>query len=377
MGGDFVVVWGSAEADGSGLGGFGVVGQRFDGAGNPLGTEFHVNTYTIGPQWHPVVGANGTGTFVVVWENGPYGCGPPCKPPAGVTVTGQRYAASGAPQGPEFAVDGASYEHDLAVAVAPSGAFMVVWSRVAGQAPPPPADVFARIYDNAGIPLGPAFRVNAYTQYDQTGGSVAVDPAGNFVVVWSSQYSANNWDVIGQRYAASGQALGPQFRANTYTPGFQADTAVAADPSGNFVVAWSSDSSGNPPEPGLFGQRFASSGAPLGSEFRINTYAPGEHDGPAMTADDGGNFVIVWTDSPYFDGGDVFGQRYSSLGVPAGPEFRVNTSTAFVQRNASVASTPSGIFLVTWDSGTSQFGDVYAQRFGGIFPVELQDFRLE
>jgi hypothetical protein len=164
IGEDFVVVWQSQKADGSGSGGSGVVGQRFDGAGNPLGTEFRVNSYTIGPQRHPAVGGNASGSFVVVWENGPYGCGPPCPPPTGVKVTGQRYAASGAPLGPEFIVDGASYEHNLRVTVAPSGAFLVVWSSVGGSAPPPPSDVFARLYDSAGVPQGAPFLVSARTQ---------------------------------------------------------------------------------------------------------------------------------------------------------------------------------------------------------------------
>ena len=210
-------------------------------------------------------------------------------------------------------------------------------------------------------------------------GSVAADPAGNFVVVWSSQYfGSNGYDVIGQRYLASGEPLGPQFRVNTYTPGDQADPAVATDPFGTFVVAWSSESSGSPPEPGLFGQRFASTGAPLGPEFRINTDPTGTQDQPAIAFDGGGNFVIAWH-APSFGTGDVFGQRYSSLGEPSGTEFRVNTSTTGWQRDPSVASTPNGTFLVTWDSGPPNLipDDVFGQRFGGVFPVALQDFRLK
>jgi hypothetical protein len=198
------------------------------------------------------------------------------------------------------------------------------------------------------------------------------------VVVWASQYSSTNWEVVGRRYATSGQPLGSQFRVNTYIPGYQVDPAVATDPSGNFVVAWASNASGTPPEPGLFGQRFASSGAPLGSEFRINTYTSGDHFGPTIAVDGGGNFVIAWVDAPAFDGGDVFGQRYSSLGEPSGPEFRVNTATAFMQSRPSAASIANGTFLVTWDTVLPPtVGEVFGQRFGGIFPVGLQDFRLE
>lgn len=89
--------------------------------------------------------------------------------------------------------------------------------------------------------------------------------------------------------------------------------------------------------------------------------------------------MIVWVIAPSGGTGDVFGQRYSSLGVPSGPEFRVNTTTAGWQRNASVASSPGGTFLVTWDSGPNNLvpEDVFGQRYGGIFPVELMHFRIE
>ena len=46
---------------------------------------------------------------------------------------------------------------------------------------------------------------------------------------------------------------------------------MASDSSGNFVVVWMSDSQDGSSD-GVFGQRYASSGTPLGPEFRVNTY---------------------------------------------------------------------------------------------------------
>jgi hypothetical protein len=92
----------------------------------------------------------------------------------------------------------APYQRYPVVAVDPSGAFVVAWSRATGYAPPGPFDVFARRYDSSGVPQGPEFRVNAYTTFNQVGASVAADPAGNFVVVWTSQFQTGaNYDVFG------------------------------------------------------------------------------------------------------------------------------------------------------------------------------------
>ena len=104
---------------------------------------------------------------------------------------------------------------------------------------------------------------------------MASDSSGNFVVVWESYYQdGSGFGVFGQRYASTGAPLGPEFRVNTHTTISQRYPAVASDSSGNFVVVWDS-SSQDGSSYGVFGQRYASTGAPLGPEFRVNTYTTG------------------------------------------------------------------------------------------------------
>ena len=70
--------------------------------------------------------------------------------------------------------------------------------------------------------------------------------------------------------AAIAQAVGSEFRVNTYTTSYQltrGDHLVAAAASGDFVVVWSSygqDGDQN----GVFGQRFDSQATAQGEEFR-------------------------------------------------------------------------------------------------------------
>ena len=106
-----------------------------------------------------------------------------------------------------------------------------------------------------------------------------------------------------------GNPLGPEFLVNTETSGHQIFSSVAADPSGNFVVVWQSDlqdGSGF----GIFGQRYLSGGAPLGPEFRVNTFTTGAQRKPSVAADTAGNFVVVWQSADQDGSGyGVFGQR--------------------------------------------------------------------
>ena len=99
-----------------------------------------------------------------------------------------------------------------------------------------------------------------------------------------------------------------------------------------------------------------------------------------MAADAGGNFVVVWQSSTQDGLGDgVFGQRYDSAGAPLGPEFRVNTYTTADQREPSVAADPLGNFVVAWSSA-AQDGSadgIFGQRFNMIVPVQLMHFGIE
>jgi len=218
-----------------------------------------------------------------------------------------------------------------------------------------------------GNPVGPEFRVNSYTTDVQFFPSVAYDSAGNFVVAWESYtQDGSDFGIFAQRYASSGVPLGGEFRVNTFTTSNQRFPSVASDSAGNFVVAWFSadqDGSGN----GIFGQRYASNGAPVGAEFRINAYTTGHQFTPQVASDPAGNFVVVW----YSGGQDgfgygVFGQRFASNGPPLGGEFQINTYTPYSQFVSSVASDSAGNFVVVWfsdfqdGSGEGIFGRRYA-----------------
>src|SRR4051794_35540633 len=68
--------------------------------------------------------------------------------------------------------------------------------------------------------------------------------------------------------------VGPEFRVNTFTTNGQAFPAVAADGDGDFVAVWASnlqDGSGY----GVYAQRYNASGAAQDPEFRVNTFTPG------------------------------------------------------------------------------------------------------
>ena len=157
------------------------------------------------------------------------------------------------------------------VASDPAGNFVVVWQSDGQDGSG--AGVFARRYDKTGAALGPEFPVNTYTTGDQLAPQVATDAGGNFVVVWQSaaQDGAAS-GVFGQRFNNAGTAVGSEFPVNSYTTGDQRIPAVAMDAAGDFVVVWRG--AGPTSADGVFARRFNSAGVPQGAESQVNHRDP-------------------------------------------------------------------------------------------------------
>jgi hypothetical protein len=263
-----------------------------------------VNTYTLNDQTLPVIAGLTDGSFVVVWQSYDQ------DGPGTIGVYGQRYAASGTALGSEFRANNTTAYGQAYAAIAglTDGSFVVV---SCGQDVPNTIGVYGQRYSTLGSKLGNEFRVNTYTTGDQSTPAIAALIDGSFVVVWQSNIQDGSLNgIYGQRYAASGVPLGSEFRANTYTTYDQMFPAIAGLQDGSFVVIWWSlyqDGSGY----GVYGQHYALGGAVLGSEFRVNTYTTGNQFYPAIMGLQDGSFVVVWTSNGQ-DGSDydVYGQRY-------------------------------------------------------------------
>ena len=363
--GDFVVVWVSDGQDGSSAG---VFGQRYAASGAPRGVEFRVNSYTTGGQGGPAVAARPRGDFVVVWASAHDGS-------AG-SVHGQRYDAAGNALGTEFLANayttGAQFQPQ--VAVGPDGRFVVAWT---SQSDGGGYSVAARRFDFAGNPLGAEMLVNTYTTGNQLAGGVGMAADGSFVVAFFDMTNARDgagYAVFGRTFDASGAPSSGEFLVNTYTTGNQSRPSVSMSPAGDFVVVWIG-SAGDGSGLGMFGRRYDAAGSPRGGDFVVNSYTTGNQYGVfGVVAHDAlGNFVVTWTSDDASQTG-VFAQRFDASGARRGSEFRVNTYTTGAQAVPALASDQVGNLVVAWDSRAGQDGNgfgVYGQRFGGLVPAAL------
>jgi hypothetical protein len=122
---------------------------------------------------------------------------------------------------------------------------------------------------------------------------------------------------------------------------------------------------------------------PVGGEVRVNVDGNNDQNvtdfgGGQIAADANGNFVIVWNDGDS-NGGDILFQRYAADGSTVGSPTRVNTTTSNTQTDAAVAMNADGNFVVVWASYAQDSPNtwgVYGQRFDAGGSAVGSEFRV-
>lgn len=341
--GGYIVTWTSSVQDGN-L--YGVYAQRFSADGNPAGSEFRVNTYTIGFQEFSDIRLLSDGKFIAVWNsNGQDG--------SSYGVYAKIYNADGSNFGGEFRVNTTTSGAQLwpTIASLSDGGFVVAWSGSAATA----ADngIFIQRYDANGGPVGSQLRI------DQSTGVVPYQPQitelknGGFAVAWnSSSDNGVTFDVNTQTFDAIG-ASGVQKLVNSYTAGNQSASTVASLNNGNYVVAWQSDGQDGSGY-GVYAQIFSQAGNKVGSEFRLNQNAPGDQSDAQIAALPDGGFLVVWTTNS----SGIYAQRFDQGGLAVGNEVSVDGNSGGLQYQPAVTALENGDVTVSWTSQT----DVFTQK---------------
>ncbi|RUQ63973.1 calcium-binding protein [Azospirillum doebereinerae] len=422
-GGGFVAAWTSSGQDGSGKG---VYAQRFSQDGVKVGGEFRLSDVTAGDQVRPRVAARPDGGFVVAYESpdanssgvyyrtfsastlAPIVSANEVETSVNTTLNASVLVSQGHAQGPQYAQGGLQqvsyYEFvDLddrtdsgyftingvgqqAGKVIHVSAEQIGSLRYISGATPNQNDFLVRVFDgihlsnwSEGTVVGYApsetltataqSRVNTYTTDVQANAAVTVLASGQSVVTWTSiGQDGSLHGVYAQQYDAGGNAVGGEFRVNTYTNNAQTTSRIAALNDGGYVIVWHSigqDGSGY----GVYGQRFDAGGLRVGGEFHISTgMLTYDQGAPKVAALADGGFIVAWEQSePDNVGSDIYAQRFNASGAAVGGNVMIDGGDANgLQTVPAVAGLPNGGYVVVWGTnvapgteGTDIAGRVY------------------
>ncbi len=310
--GRFVVSWSSLSQDGSG---YGVYARSFAADGTASSGEVRVNSATIGNQSLSRVAMGDAGHFVVAFTDNNVNSG---------DIVAQRFDVAAIAQGSNFRVNsttiGAQAYPDIAMRAA-DGSFVIVWDS-SGQ-DGSNAGVYGQRFDAAGIAQGGEFQIHVNTTGDQQSGKVSYAADGSFVVAWESNHGVS-FEFLARRFDAAGGALTGEITLNTNGTGIQWYGDVQSLADGGFVATWQSsgqDGAGW----GIYAQQLSASGAKLGSELLVNTTTSGEQISPSVAVA-GDKAAVVWSGNGTGDASGVFMQRLALPGITVTPAYALHTS---------------------------------------------------
>ena len=198
------------------------------------------------------------------------------------------------------------------------------------------------------------------------------------LAVWQDGRQDANYDITAQFYSNSAPIGGNQM-VNQGDPAqtFNLFPSVAMNAAGNSVVVWVDTRQG--PDGELFGQRYNSSGQVVGANFQISTgqgaFPP--YLRPEVAMRDDGSFMIVWTDSiPGLASNLAYRARtrqFDNIGNPTGPPMLLPSQD--VQSGYASIATNGASYYCSWldvriDNITPNvFAKVIGNLNSGVEPI--------
>ncbi len=317
----------------------------------------------------PDVGVDDAGNAYVVWSEDADGNG-------SYNIDLREIAPNGTLSAPIFPNDPEwrGNQLDPHIAVAPNGAFDVVWE---DQADPSSSTthIHAVGYGSVDSRLWGPIQVDAADSANRP--DVALDGTGAATVVWQQAT-----DIAQARLSPAGAVTRAAALVNTVTASDQLAPAVAVTPAGDSIIAWSShlgtDANGYP-KWRIRVRGFTTTFAPRFVETQVTPeptaadamYPPlGTQGTPRIGIADSRQAVVSWTEIDPWNsvrGDEIYAAGVNSDGTSVGrfPATRMNPIVQGPQIVAALAVSPVGGFDITYqsDDDGNGYSDITG-RFG-------------
>jgi len=271
--------------------------KKFDSNGNPLGSEFQVNTsdnFLVMPK---VVVAD-DGSFRVFWKDVSLIQGY-FKNFAVNGVYMQKYDANSNPIGPNVKIDYSLYDYPYHIKMNADGSYILAW--VGGIEGQNTSLRYIQKFDSNGNPISPKYE---HQFCYGCGDYLIIGNDGSFIYTWRF-YDNGSEKMSAQKYNSSGNPSGSEF-----TPTSQEDITILND--GKFVQllkVYDENSGGI----NIYAQIYNSDGTPYGSEFKVNLNSSAGFGNTPILSQPDGSFVIIWTSS---NDGSLYAKIYDINGNP-------------------------------------------------------------
>ncbi|UTW56043.1 calcium-binding protein [Kordiimonas sp. SCSIO 12610] len=330
------------------------------GTPNRIGSEEQLNDITTNLQDRPNATLLQNGNYVVVYDSNQNGT---------FDVFARIFNADGTPVGPAFLVHdpSASVEVFGEVITLANGNFVVAWRTGSGAAN---LELRARVFTPDGTPVTSEFAVNDTSVGLQNNLVIEALDNGGFVAAYTSAASpgddADGNSVLARIFDANGNETVPEFQVNITTAGNQQEPDIATLSDGSFVITFDAANVDSNLEAVVF-RRFAEDGTPQTGEILVNTVTNSSQQNGRVVALENGDFAIAFQDQNGTDGSvgnGVFVRVFDGDTNVGGAVTQVNTFVTGDQLNPEIVATEDGGFIVAYISILQvNTQDIFAQRF--------------
>jgi FG-GAP-like repeat len=359
--GGYVVVWEDASRTYN-PGGFAIVGQRYDAAGNKVGGEVQISQFNDGDQRSPAVTVLANGNIAVAFVD-VFG------------FNGNIYVRIFDPAlnlVRDDVIDrGADSTFDPSLTALADGGYVVSYTVPVGNVSPEVTDVVMRKVSATGLVSG---ELNIDNQTDrQIMSELATLSNGNIVAVYQDEFNGtvSDTDILYGIFTPAGtQVAGPANVTGAAGLGLETEPDVAALRDGGFVVVWTDPDSS---VTDIRASILSNAGVAMVSEILVNTTTPGEQNEARVVALADGGFLVSWED----DNADlVRAQRFDAAGHKIGAEFTVKNgiSPAIVESPQAAVLSDGRIAYAVGDFSTGDLDVMTSIWTTGWNAVATGDF---
>lgn len=359
--GNLLVTWTTPDDSGAASpNGTDIIGQMFDAFGNPVGTQFRLNTsFSVDDERDGEVTALPNGGFIIVYED---------DEGTDTSLRLQEFNAEGIPvsAGTTIASDtdglGSTRIADPVVAAASDTSVMIAYERRDSGSQ---GDIVYKIYNpttNSYSVEQPLMSNNGIFSLDE----ITVLSNGNYVVVGSPNEIPNS---VKMRIVDSqgNNVLGVTSVGNTGTNGaIDFDADVTALKGGGFVVAWRNVDS---QDTDVRFQRYTEDGVKVGpigdiatgSATNISTF-------PTVVGLDDGGFLVIYSDGQgFFDATRI--ERIDANGNKVGETYDLSLQTGTVTKATLMTD---GRVAIVWSDDDDIHMEILDPR-DGVVNVDVGD----
>ncbi len=242
------------------------------------------------------------------------------------------------------------------VAIDRNGNMMATWSQSNGTN----THVLASRYNTTTLAWGTPVQLDAgNVAFDAEEPKIAIDPAGNAMVIWRERDAGTINNLWARRYNALLQAWAATPTRIENDVGIVADAQIAMDAAGNATVVWTRDGGK------MMASKFSSTGAAWGTATLVATTSTPATQ-PDVAIDSAGNAIAVWQMAGPTN--LIYASRRAASASAWSLPVLIDTSTTGNSSLPRIAMDSAGNAMVVWQKEvTLGVPNIWASRYNAGF----------